>query len=69
MLKLMFDKDVNIFFIKYCNVETLRMALNGALQSDFIFVNIKPYKSKKCLTQARQTRPNSEGGCRGLAKI
>ena len=51
MLKPIFDKDVDFFRKKkFCapKVETLRRA-HAALDSDFMFVNIEPYKSKKCV--------------------
>ena len=49
MLKPIFDKDVN-FFSKKNNLVRQRWRLkNGALDSDFRFVNIEPYKSKKCI--------------------
>ena len=49
MLKLISDKAVNFFrkaTIRAPKVETLRM--HGALHSDFMSVNIVPYKPKKC---------------------
>ena len=56
MLKLIFDKDVN-FFAKIFYKKAPRPkggdfknGLNGSLHSDFMFVNIEPYKSKKCVS-------------------
>ena len=52
MLKPIFDEDVD-FFSKKNNF--VRQSLKGgdfkkgALDSDFMFVNIEPYKSKKCV--------------------
>ena len=41
MLKPIFDEDVDFFSKKNNFVR--------ALDSDFMFVNIEPYKSKKCV--------------------
>ena len=54
MLKPIFDKDVN-FFLKKKGGDFK----NGALDSDFMFVNIEPYKSKKCVHW------RIEGGAKG----
>ena len=40
MLKTIFDEDVDFFSKKI---------MKGALDSDFMFGNIEPYKSKKCV--------------------
>ena len=50
MLKLSFDKDVNFFSKKKIEHAKGGHFKNGALHSDFMFVNIEPYKSKKCIT-------------------
>ena len=48
MLKLIFDKDVNFISKKIITLKGGDFK-NGALHSDFMFVNIEPYKSKKCV--------------------
>ena len=45
MLKPIFDEDVDFFPKKII----LLFFKKGALDSDFMFVNIEPYKSKKCV--------------------
>ena len=47
MLKPIFDKDVNFFSKKIILCAKGGDFKNGALHSDFMFVNIEPYKSKK----------------------
>ena len=47
MLRLIFGKDVN-FFREKKRVKSGDFK-NGALHSDFMLVNIEPYKSKNCL--------------------
>ena len=51
MLKLIFDKNVNFFFKKF-DVPKPKGGdfKNGASHSDFMFVNIEPYKSKRCVS-------------------
>ena len=49
MLKPIFDKDVNFFLKKIILCTKGGDFKNGALHSDFMFVNIEPYKSKKCV--------------------
>ena len=46
MLKLIFDKDVKLK--KKLNRQRWRLT-NSAFPSDFMFVNIEPYKSNKCV--------------------
>ena len=43
MLKPIFDEDVDFFSKKKI------LCAKGALDSDFMFVNTEPYKSKKCV--------------------
>ena len=45
MLKPIFDEDVDFFSKKII----LCAFKKGALDSDFMYVNIEPYKSKKCV--------------------
>ena len=49
MLKPIFDKDVNFFMKKKILCAKGGDFKNGALHSDFMCVNIEPYKSKKCV--------------------
>ena len=49
MLKPTFDKDVNFFLKKIIQCAKGGDFKNGALDSDFMFVNIEPHKSKKCV--------------------
>ena len=51
MLKPIFDEDVNFFLKKIilCAKGKGGDFKKGALDSDFMFVNIEPYKSKKCV--------------------
>ena len=49
MLKPIFDKDVNFFWKKIILCAKGGDFKKGALDSDFMFVNIEPYKSKKCV--------------------
>ena len=46
MLKLIFDEDVDFFSRKIILCAKGGDFKKGALDSDFMFVNIKPYKSK-----------------------
>ena len=48
MLKPIFDEDVD-FFEKNNFVRQRWRYKKGALDSDIMFVNIEPYKSKKCV--------------------
>ena len=50
MFELIFDKNVNFFSIKIISCVKGGDFMNGALHSDFMYVNIKPQKSKKCIT-------------------
>ena len=52
MLKPIFDEDVCFFFKKIilcAKGGDFNFFKKGALDSDFMFVNIEPYKSKKCV--------------------
>ena len=51
MLKPIFDEDVDFFSKKIilCAKGGDCHFKKGALDSDFMFVNIEPYKSKKCV--------------------
>ena len=49
MLKPIFDEDVDFFSKKKILFTKGRDFNKGALDSDFMFVNIEPYKSKKCV--------------------
>ena len=49
MLNSIFDKDVNFFSKKIIYCAKGGDFKNGALDSDFMFVNIEPHKSKKCV--------------------
>ena len=48
MLKPIFDEHVD-FFSKKIILCAKGGDFKGALDSDFMFVNIEPYKSKKCV--------------------
>ena len=48
MIKPIFDKDVDFFSKKIILCAKGGDFKKGALDSDFMFVNIEPYKSKKC---------------------
>ena len=48
MLKPIFDEDVDFFSKIIILCAKGGDCKKGALDSDFIFVNIEPYKSKKC---------------------
>ena len=47
MLKPIFDEDVDFFLKKIILCAKGGDFKKGALDSDFMFVNIEPYKSKK----------------------
>ena len=49
MLKPIFDKDVNFFSKKIIWCAKGGDFKNGASDSDFMYVNIEPHKSKKCV--------------------
>ena len=49
MLKPIFDEDVDFFSKKIILCAKGGDFKKGALDSDFMFVNIEPYKSKKCV--------------------
>ena len=49
MPKPIFDEDVNFFSKKIIQYAKGGDFKNGALDSDFMFVNMEPYKSKKCV--------------------
>ena len=49
MLKPIFDEDVDFFSKKIILCAKGEDFKKGALDSDFMFVNIEPYKSKKCV--------------------
>ena len=49
MLKPIFDQDVDFFSKKIILCAKGGDFKKGALDSDFMFVNIEPYKSKKCV--------------------
>ena len=49
MLKPIFDEEVDFFSKKIILCAKGGDFENGALDSDFMFVNIEPYKSKKCV--------------------
>ena len=49
MLKPIFDEDVDFFSKKIILCAKGGDFRKGALDSDFMFVNIEPYKSKKCV--------------------
>ena len=53
MLKLIFNKDVNFKKIKMICRAT-RHLKNYMSHSDFMFVNIEPYKSKECVPKSYQ---------------
>ena len=54
MLKLIFNKDVNFKKIKMiCRAKGGDLK-NCMSHSDFMFVNIEPYKSKKCVPKIYQ---------------
>ena len=46
--KTIFDEDVDFFSKKIILCAKGGDLKKGALDSDFMFVNIEPYKSKKC---------------------
>ena len=46
---LIFDEDVDFFSEKIILCAKGGDFKKGALDSDFMFVNIEPYKSKKCV--------------------
>ena len=48
-LKPIFDEDVDFFLKKIILCAKGGDFKKGALDSDFMFVNIEPYKSKKCV--------------------
>ena len=48
--KTIFDEDVDFFLKKIILCAKGGDFKKGALDSDFMFVNIEPYKSKKCVT-------------------
>ena len=50
MLKPIFGRDVNFFSKKIISCAKGGDCKNGALDSDFMFINIEPYKSKKCVS-------------------
>ena len=52
MLKPIFDEDFDFFskkIILCAKGGDFNVFKKGALDSDFMFVNIEPYKSKKCV--------------------
>ena len=49
MLKPIFDEDVDFFSKKIILCAKGGDFKKGALDSDFMFINIEPYKSKKCV--------------------
>ena len=49
MLNSIFDKYVNFFLKKIILFAKGGDFKNGALDSDVMFVNIEPHKSKKCV--------------------
>ena len=54
MLKPIFDEDVDFFSKKIILCAKGGDFKKGALDSDFMFVNIEPYKSKKCVPLSYQ---------------